>query len=526
MSMVGTLSIIAMLMYTSLPEAIPTLSLTGSVTGTGQAGIAGATVYLKSATGDRTLTDANGDFQLSRNSAARYSGIGPRAALPHAQNGRIVYSVAKTGTIVTYELIASSGARAFFIRHGNLSPGIHSIPIPKLAPGVYFARLSIGDDLFVMKTFSGLKTGCFTAMRRASNVSNNAFTLAKNASPVVVDTLVVVARSYKNALAGITTYDQKNIAVSLTASNPWKPSGALTHEKGMVKILAKGYDFEMGQPNPSLWGDTTSTAEQPVHTVQLLHDFWIDTTEVTQGDYDSIMKIAYPDDYKGVNSGWSVAFGKGNAYAVYSAYWSDAALYCNARSKRDGLDTVYTYGSIEGTAGQMCFLGSVAIDTSKNGYRLPTEAEWEYACKAGGDYDYYWGKNYAPYPIASADSAEIGTYAIWDKNSFSLGNLNASYGVHKVAQTIPNAYGLYEMCGNVYEWCTDYFDYYKYGKAIDPVTITGANLGAPELMTARGGSWGSAAGYLRAGSRYWYQDAKKVGYWYKFMGIRVVKPIK
>ena len=524
--MLKTLSILAMMTLVLFSEAMSSVSLTGSVTIAGQTAIAKAYVYLKSSPRFKTTTDANGAFQLSGNIAVKYSPTAPSTALPYVKNSRIFFSAVQAGTNVACEVFASSGARAFFIRHESISSGIHSIPMPKMTPGVYFARLSIGDDPFVLKTVLGMKTGCFTAMRRASNVSNNGSFLAKSASSIVVDTLVVVARSYKNALVGITAYDQKNITISLIASNPWKPSGALTHEKGMVKILAKGYDFEMGQANPNIWGDTTSKAEQPVHTVQLLHDFWMDTTEVIQSDYDSLMKITYPDDYKGSNSGWAAAFGKGNTYAVYSAYWSDAALYCNARSKRDGLDTVYKYESIEGTAGQMCFLSSVSIDTSKNGYRMPTEAEWEYACKAGGDYDFYWGKNYESYPMTSADSAEIGTHAIWEKNSFGLGNPNDFYGVHKVAQTIPNAYGLYDMCGNVYEWCTDYFAYYHYGSATDPVTVTGQNLGSPQLMTARGGSWGSAACYLRASSRYWYQDVIKVGYWYKFMGIRVVRPIK
>jgi formylglycine-generating enzyme required for sulfatase activity len=524
--MYKTLSILAMMTFVFFSEVLSSVSLTGSVTGSGQTPITKAYVFLKSSPRFKATTDANGAFQISGNIPVKFCPIASSSILPYVKKGRIVFSIAQTGTDVACELMALQGAKVYFIRHESISSGIHSIPLPKIAPGFYFVRLFLGDDRFFMKTVSGMGTDIGSAMRSASNGSNNVSFLAKSASSVAIDTIVIVARGYKNTLFGINAYDQKNIAVSLSASNPWKPSGALTHEKGMVKILAKGYDFEMGQPNANIWGDTTSKAEQPIHTVQLLQDFWMDTTEVTQSDYDSLMHATYPDDYKVTHSGWDAAYGKGSAYAVYSVYWSDAALYCNARSKRDHLDTVYKYESIEGSAGQMCFLSSVSIDTSKNGYRMPTEAQWEYACKAGGDYDFYWGKNYESYPMTSSDSAEIETHAIWEKNSYDLGNLNASFGVHKVAQTIPNAYGLYDMCGNVYEWCTDYFDYYKYGLALDPVTITGGNLGAPQLMAARGGSWGSAACYLRAGNRYWYQDAKKVSYWYKFMGIRVVRPIK
>jgi formylglycine-generating enzyme required for sulfatase activity len=283
----------------------------------------------------------------------------------------------------------------------------------------------------------------------------------------------------------------------------------------------------MGQPSPYIWGGDTMSSEyeQPVRTVHFNHDFWMDTAEVAQKDYLSLMGATYKD-FGSSYTGWSILFGRGDNYPVYAVYWADAALYCNALSKRDNLDTVFDYSDIEGTPGQMCFLTNPSIDTSKNGYRMPTEAEWEYACKAGGEYDYYWGKNFESYPVTAQDTSEINGNAIWTANSHSLGEINPLFGTHTVCQKKPNAYGLYDICGNVYEWCIDYFANYQYGSVTDPAIVAGATLGAPEYMMARGGSWGSRACYLRAGNRYWYQDAHGVGYWYKLMGMRTIKPIK
>jgi formylglycine-generating enzyme required for sulfatase activity len=505
-----------------IAEATFSVSLTGTVIGTENRGITHAYVYLKSFPGLKTLTDAAGAFHLQGSAAQAGPRVAHSSLAPSIKNNRVLFKTEQTGKNIACELFASNGARIYLTQNKNLASGNHSILMPKAATGIYFIRLSIGNETCLMKAAFGMDLEFYKAAHVARNVLTNAHYLTKNASVAAIDTLVVVAMDYKNAMVDIIGYDQKNITVSLTASNPWRPSGALVHEQGMVKIKAKGHDFEMGQPDPDILHDTALFAkiEQPVHTVRFNHDFWMDTSEVTQRDYDSLMKATYPD-FKGNYAEWNTQFGKGDAYPAYSVYWDDAALYCNARSKRDNLDTVYLYTAMEGIAGKMCFLFNVSIDTSKNGYRLPTEAQWEYACKAGGDYDYYWGKDYGPYPAAPEDSSEMSRYAVWSGNAWDL-DLKAN----KVCQKKPNAYGLYDMSGNVNEWCTDYFESYTYGSQLDPALVTGDHLGAPEYMTAKGGSYGSATCYLRSASRLWYQDAFAMGYWYKFMGIRVVRPIK
>lgn len=277
---------------------------------------------------------------------------------------------------------------------------------------------------------------------------------------------------------------------------------------GMVLIEASGYSFQMGS-------DSGMVDEQPVHTVNFTYNYWMDATEVTQAEFDSVMSAAFADSGYETPT-WNSTYGVGARYPVYSVNWSDAVLFCNARSKRDGLDTVYTYSSIEYIPGNLCQLHDAATDFSKNGYRLPTEAEWEYACKAGSTTDLFWGKNYDPYPATVADSAQVDSYAVWYANSYQYGAGDSRYGTHQVATTKPNAFGLYDMAGNVYEWINDWYGDYSSSAATDP---TGPTSG--DWNFKRGGSWGNNPFHLRSANRTFIVP----GYEYYFVGFRVVLPV-
>jgi formylglycine-generating enzyme required for sulfatase activity len=215
--------------------------------------------------------------------------------------------------------------------------------------------------------------------------------------------------------------------------------------------LIHGGTFQMGQVGIA----------EPVHSVTL-SAFWIDTTPVTQADYAALMG-KNPSHFKG-----------DTRRPVEQVSWGDAALYCNQRSKQFGLDTVYSYSAIVGGP-NMPLIGLV-IDLSKNGYRLPTEAQYEYALRAGTSTNCFWG----------ADSSAGGNYAWYYYNSDST--------THPVATKLPNPWGLYDMAGNVWEWCNDWYEWqYSTASQPDPVgPATGTN------RVLRGGSWYDNLGFYSA----------------------------
>ncbi len=280
--------------------------------------------------------------------------------------------------------------------------------------------------------------------------------------------------------------------------NPVGPQDTIERKELMVKI--SGGTFDMG----STTGDSD---EEPVHSVTV-SSFWMDSTEVTQKQYSDVMSAAY----SGYSSpSWSSSYGVGDNYPVYDVNWYDAVLYCNALTKAKGSsDTVYSYRSISGTPGNDCELSGLSIDLSKQGYRLPTEAEWEYACRAGTTTDYYWGDD--------TTEAAVKQYAWYEKNardSYWTAPHAANNGTQPVAQKLPNAYGLYDMSGNVWEWCKDWDGDYSSGSATNP---TGPSSGSYRVN--RGGSWYSIALYLRSAGRIGnYPDRES-----SYGGFRVVLP--
>ncbi|MCZ7558569.1 MAG: formylglycine-generating enzyme family protein [Bacteroidia bacterium] len=274
----------------------------------------------------------------------------------------------------------------------------------------------------------------------------------------------------------------------------------------LVRITAKGKNFSMG----SVSGNAD---ERPVHTVSFTRDFWMDSTEVTQGEYERIMKARYPAY---LTPAWSAVYGLGTAYPAYLTEWGDAVLFCNARSLEAGLDPVYTYTAILGTPGNGCTLEGVTADLSRNGFRLPTEAEWEYACRGGNASDFSWGRNLASYPASPADSTEFGSYSVWAGNSWNLSSDSPDFGTRRVASRKANAYGLHDMHGNLWEWCHDWYDetYYAGSPGTDPSGPTAGNWHA-----LRGGSWGNDAAYLRASNR----SFSTPDYLFNFIGFRTVR---
>jgi formylglycine-generating enzyme required for sulfatase activity len=203
-------------------------------------------------------------------------------------------------------------------------------------------------------------------------------------------------------------------------------------------------------------------------------------TLITQAQYKSVI---------GTNPSYFIY---GGAYPVEEVSWFDAVLFCNALSRLSGMDTVYSY---LGDTIAMNLPATVVIDYTRNGYRLPTEAEYEYACRAGTTTEYYWGRNYPP--LTSADTLALDSNAIW--------NIDSPSGTEPVGSKKPNAWGLYDMAGNLWEWCNDWYAGYADSSQTNP---TGPSSPGPNnYRVRRGGAWafstGGDAANLTAGYRYY-----------------------
>lgn len=213
----------------------------------------------------------------------------------------------------------------------------------------------------------------------------------------------------------------------------------------MVSIPAGTFWMGNVSDNPNGWEE-----EKPVHQVTISRSFLVGCTEVTQAEWKAVM-------------GTDPSSFKGDKLPVEQVSWYDAVAYCNRLSQLEGFDTCYTGSG-----------SNLRCDFAKNGYRLPTEAEWEYACRGGATTDYYTGKMvYSGHtPLDSA----------LDMAGWYVGN--AEHSTHNVRQKQPNAHCLYDMHGNVEEWCWDWYTSYQAKAATDP---RGPVNGQSRL--ARGGSW-------------------------------------
>ena len=237
----------------------------------------------------------------------------------------------------------------------------------------------------------------------------------------------------------------------------------------MKRIYSTGNSFLMGS-------DSGQADESPVHSVSFTYDFYIDSVEVTQEKFNYLMKKYYTN-YK--SPAWDTLSGKygyGLNYPAFYINWYDAVLYCNAKSKEMGIDTVYEYSSITGTVGRGPILNNLYIHSDKIGIRLPFEAEWEFAARAGTSTIYYWGDD------------DIDYYAWCGSNSEKK--------VHPVASKYPNNFGLYDMSGNVWEWCNDWYGKYPSNDVSD---YTGQQTGSFKAL--RGGSRFSDSLYVSSSIR-------------------------
>ena len=217
---------------------------------------------------------------------------------------------------------------------------------------------------------------------------------------------------------------------------------------GLEMVALPGGWFEMGSAKGG-------PDEAPPHRVWV-DSFLLDKYEVGQEQYTKLVG-ANPSSFKGPGK------------PVDTVTWTDAVSYCNLRSRAEGLEPCYHE---EG--------GTWQCDFQAKGYRLPTEAEWEYACRAGTESEYYFG----------SDPRALEQHAWYTGNSLRQ--------THAVGQKTPNPWGLYDMYGNVAEWCNDAYGE-NYYQTSPPQNPRGPEKG--DIKVLRGGGWQDRADTLRSSWR-------------------------
>jgi formylglycine-generating enzyme required for sulfatase activity len=240
-------------------------------------------------------------------------------------------------------------------------------------------------------------------------------------------------------------------------------------------VYISGGTFTMGSPSTEV--NRGSSEVQHEVTVS---SFYMGAYEVTQGEYQALMG-SWP------GTAPSSTYGVGDNYPMYYVSWYDAVNYCNALSLSEGLTPAYT---VSGT--------TVTLNQGASGYRLPTEAEWEYACRAGTTTPFSTGNN-----ITTDQANYDGDYP-YNGNAAGIDRGTTT----AVGTFAANAWGLYDMHGNVWEWCWDWYGSYASG------AVSGSS------RVARGGSWYSLAQYLRSAYRNYYSPSNRGSN----VGFRLVRP--
>lgn len=230
----------------------------------------------------------------------------------------------------------------------------------------------------------------------------------------------------------------------------------------MKLVLIPAGEFMMGSPAS---GTDAENDEKPQHRVGITKPFYLAETAVTHAQWRAVMNKR---PWSGQNS-----VKLGADYPATYVSWDEAVEFCQKLSTQDGRE-----------------------------YRLPTEAEWEYACRAGATTTFSFGN----------DDSRISDYA-WSGDVFVYGSTKSH--AREVGKKRPNAWDLYDMHGNVWEWCNDWYGdkYYGDSAAADP---QGPGFGSDRVL--RGGGWSNAPAYCRSASRSRYSPDSR----FSFVGFRPV----
>jgi formylglycine-generating enzyme required for sulfatase activity len=389
--------------------------------------------------------------------------------------------------------------------------------------GLFLAGCSNGDDggtqtgwttevTFERLTANGSATATTTKLiltfdkdipgsGQASLLSAENIALASGSTGAVKGSLTRTrtAGVYELAVAGITAGGSVSVAVSKSGYNITGGPKTVTvyhYTANIEMVRIPGGSFQMGNPDTSVG----NSDEKPVHTVTLT-GFYMGKYPVTQEQYQAEM---------GSNpSSFSSNPASGEAQEnrpVETVSWYDAIVFCNKLSIAEGLAPAYRisgstnpadWGAVPSSRSNSTW-DAAEIVSGSTGYRLPTEAQWEYAAKGG---------NNSPGNYTYSGSDTVGDVAWYSDNSNRM--------THEAGKKTANGLGIYDMSGNVWEWCWDWYGDYTSMAQNNP-----AGPGSGSYRGLRGGLWGDVASYARSVYRYRHNPYYRT---YTF-GFRLVRP--
>jgi sulfatase modifying factor 1 len=271
---------------------------------------------------------------------------------------------------------------------------------------------------------------------------------------------------------------------------------------GLDMCVIEAGEFEVGSPASEIG----RRADESKHLVHIATPFLLGTCEVTQEEYQRVTKLN-PSWFQATEGGRAQVAGQDTSrFPVERTTWYDAIQFCNLLSQQDGFAAYYGMTDVK-REGEAIKSARVTVAGS-NGYRLPTEAEWEFACRAGMTTRYHFGA------MTKADklnckplkSVGYGTTYQWKDLARTT----------KVGTYPANGFGLYDMHGNVSEWCWDWYDKDYYGRS--PRDNPTGPLGGTH-RTLRGGAWLFTEESCRSASRFFHAPHESKDY----AGFRVAR---
>ncbi len=275
---------------------------------------------------------------------------------------------------------------------------------------------------------------------------------------------------------------------------------------GMKLTLIPAGNFKMGSPSTE---EGHFSNELPQHEVQISQPFYMGVFEVTQGEFETVMG-RNPSWFSKSNEGRATLSGQSTTrFPVESVTWYDAIEFCNRLSEKDGLSASYNLTNVKRKGD---YIESASVTpTGGTGYHLPTEAEWEYACRGKTTTAFNAGRE-MNVKMANIDGHPLEGF---ESKGQGLGRTTT------VGSYAPNRFGLYDMHGNVEEWCYDFFEPKAYKSSIgtekDPVYLSGTDGFQHHVL--RGGAWYHESSLTRSAMRNGPMQVDPSS----FFGFRVVR---